>query len=205
MTVEDNKDKLTWNPVAQVSKYSQDQVDYASRLLGHNPIGAELESLFADPENGIVEVKGNLLTTTGLGNITNLLIAGGGQGLTSTRTIIGVGSTNTAAAVGNTALGADGTTGNGTVGAWYRLADSAPTRQTVTVTNDTIQVIGTFNTSNSDFAWQEWCLATCTGTVTAGTTLASTATGTSLVNRKVASMGTKAGGTWVLTVNVTLA
>jgi hypothetical protein len=202
-----NVDGIKWLASAHIDKYSPDQVAWATQRLGYNPKGFELEALFAQPEDGILDVQGNLITTAGLGNLTNLLIAGGGDGLTAAKTVLGVGSTATAAAVGDTALGANGTAGNGTVGCWYIAADSAPTRTTTTVTNDTVQVVGTFNTSASDFAWQEWgwAVQSGTGAITPSATLASTTAGTeTLINHKIASMGTKAGGaTWVLTTKVT--
>lgn len=202
-----SNDGIKWLASARIQKYSPDQVEWAAARLGHNPIGYELEELFREPEDGVLDVKGNLITTAGLGNITNLLIAGGGDGLTAAKTIVGVGSTSTAATVADIALGANGTAANGTTGCWYRGADSAPTRVTTTVTNDSIQAVATFNDNNSNFAWNEWgwAVQSGTGSITPSATLASTTAATeTLINHKIASMGTKAtGATWVFTTKVT--
>ena len=50
----------------------------------------------------------------------------------------------------------------------------------------------TFDTASSDFAWEEW------GVFNAGPT------GGIMLNRKQETLGTKAGGTWVLTVTLTI-
>jgi len=59
----------------------------------------------------------------------------------------------------------------------------------------------TFSTGEANFAWNEW-------TVAAGATTASGSgflTGTTNLNRKVASLGTKSTGTWTLTAQITFA
>ncbi len=192
-------DGIKWQAHARVDKYSPEVVEELTRILGYEPKSADYARLTVDP-NAVVEVDGNILVSSGISNITNLIIAGGGQGLTATRTIVGVGATATAAVIGDTALGANAGS------AYYQLPDSAPSRSTVTATNDTITAVSTFASGNANFAWAEWCWATCTGTVTPGATLASVATGTAMVNHKIASMGTKASGaSWVFTTTVTLA
>lgn len=200
-------DGIKWSAHARVDKYSPEVVQELTHILGYEPNSEDFERFSADPY-AVVEVDGNLITTVGLGNLTNLLIGGGGDPLTGTtagRSFVGVGSTATAATVADTVLGANGTAANGTVGCWYQAFDANPTRTTTTVTNDTVQGISTFASADGNFAWQEWgWCTTTTGTIAGNATLATVTSGTeSLINHKIASMGTKASGaSWVFTTTV---
>lgn len=197
-------DGIKWQAHARIDKFSPEVVQELTRILGYEPKAEDFVRFGADPF-AVTEVDGNLITTVGLGNLTNLLIGGGGDPLTSARSFVGVGSTATAATVGDTILGANGTAANGTVGCWYQAFDSNPTRVTTTVTNDTVQGVSTFASADGNFAWQEWgWCTTTTGTITGNATLASVTSGTeSLINHKIASMGTKASGaSWVFTTTV---
>lgn len=188
-------DGFKWNAFARVEKYSPEVVEELTRILGYEPKAADFARFSADPYASL-EVDGNLITTNGLGNLTNLLIGGGGDPLTSARAFVGVGTSSTAAAVSDTAL-------LGT--AYYNTFDSNPTRVTTTVTNDAVQGVSTFGTSVANHAWEEWgWCTTSSGTITPGTGI-NVSSGTEiLINRKVASMGTKASGaSWVFTTKVT--
>lgn len=189
-------DAISWHARAHVDKYSDDQVAYARLRLGREPDGAELAALFAAPEDGTADADGNLLVTAGLDAITKLLINTGSPQAFSgpTRAIVGVGATSTVATVADTALGADGGS------AYYQGCDASNPTQA----NGVITCVCTFATGNANFAWQEWCWATCTGAITPGATLASVATGTKLWNHKIQSLGTKVSGSWVLTSTVTI-
>lgn len=195
-----SNDGIKWTPLARVEKYSPEVVEELTRILGYEPRGEDFKRLGADPY-AITEVEGNILVTGGLGALTNLLTGAGGQALTQARGIVGVGATNTAEAQAQTALSANGGS------AWYQGIDVSPgvTRVTTTYTNDAVQTQATFVSADGNFAWNEWCWATSTsGTITPSATLASVATGTLMINRKVASMGTKASGaSWVFTTKVT--
>jgi hypothetical protein len=201
------RDGLTWSPHTLIEKYSPEQTAFAERTLagefsplaiskGHDPayrtaLRAALRST-GDPEDGTAEGYGNLLTTAGLDAITKLLIATGSPQAFSgpTRAIVGVGATATAAAIGDTALGADGGS------AYYQGCDSSNPTQA----NGVITTIATFASGNANFAWAEWGWATCTAAITPGATLASVATGTKLWSHKIQSLGTKASGaSWVFT------
>lgn len=196
-------DGINWLAFAHVDKYSPDQVTWATAKLGYEPKGFELDLLFkSGPEDGTVESKGNLLTTAGLQRITNLIIGAGGQAFASTATAaLGVGSTATAANVADTALGADGTAENGTVGCRYQAVDSTPT-----AVNGVITAVSTFASGFGNFAWQEWCWAAITGGLTANATLANVGTTSEqMLNHKVTPLGTKvSGASWVFTTTVTL-
>lgn len=190
-------DAIHWRAFARVDKYSDDQVAWArNRLAGLEPEGRHLHAFFAAPEDGYAEADGNLLVTVGLSLMTNLLIGGTTSGsIKNAQAICGVGATSTAANIADTALGADGGS------AYYQQADSTyPSRSSGVIT-----MVSTFTTGNANFAWAEWCWASCTsGTITAGATLASVATGVVMWNHKIQSLGTKSSGSWVLTSTVTI-
>ena len=193
-------DGINWHAFARVEKFSTDQVAWAALRLGHEPDGTELRALLGTPEDGIAEADGNLLVTVGLNVITNLIIGGGDNPLSHANAIVGVGTSTTAAAITDTALGADNTSN-----AYYQQADSSfPTQA-----NGVITTQATFATGNANFAWQEWCLAIGGGgTITAGDHLsAMTGTAPTMLNHKVpGSLGTKgSGAAWVFSTTITLA
>jgi hypothetical protein len=193
-----DSDGIRWQPHALVEKYSPDQTAYAVRVSGvAEPEGKVLRALCGDPEDGTAEAYGNLLVTAGLDAITKLLTAiGGAQAFSGpTRAIVGVGATSTAATIADTVLGSDGAS------AYYQGCDSSNPTQA----NGVITTVATFASGNANFAWQEWCWATCTGSITPGATLASVATGTKMWNHKIQSLGTKgSGASWVFTTTITL-
>jgi hypothetical protein len=187
---------FTWNAHAQIKKYSAAQVTHAVSKLGYEPQGAKLSCLFAEPEDGITEEPGNLLTTVGLNLITALIEGGAGTPFAHADAIVGVGAGTTAAAVGDTAL-----TDDNTANAYYQQADSSNPTQS----NGVMTCVCTFGSSNANFAWQEWCLATGSGGITPGDHLSAVATSVVMLNHKVASLGTKSSGSsWVFTATVTL-
>lgn len=196
MTDPNKSDGVKWNFNAKVEKYDQAVVEAIQAEIGYEPRAEDFARLGILPYETIV-VPGNALVTGGMGNLTNLAIGGGGNAFSAAKAIVGVGATNTAWAASQTALAAD------TGSAWYQ-APATPTRTTVNFTNDTVQAVTTFATGDANFVWNEWCWAAATsGTVTASATLASVATTPVMLNRKVASVGTKASGVWVFTTSVT--
>lgn len=188
-----NHDSIKWQPHARVDKYSPEVVRELTEHLGYEPTSADFARMEITP-NSVVEVDGNLLTTAGLQRLTNLIIGSGAQAMTSTRTAVGVGATSTSETVSDTALAANGGS------AYYNVVDSAPT-----AVNGVLTCVCTYGSGVANFAWNEWCWAITNGTITPGATLASIATTPQMINRKVASMGTKgSGATWVFTTTVTL-
>lgn len=186
-------DGITWRPYAHVAKYSPEQVASIADVLGYEPTAEDFKALEVTP-SAEAEAHGNLLTTAGLQRITNLIIASGAQGLTATRTAVGVGATATAATVTDTALGANGGS------AWYQVVDGAPT-----AVNGVLTAVSTFNTTSGNFAWNEWCWAITNGAITPSATLASIGTTPQIINHKIASLGTKVSGSvWVFTTTITL-
>jgi len=183
-----------WQAHALVRKYSPDQVAWATAKMGFEPDGSRLSLLFRDPEDGTVEEPGNLMVTVGLNLLTSLLEGGAGTPFAHADAIVGVGSTATAATVADTALGADNT-----AGAYYQQADSSYPQQS----NGVITCQSTFGSGVANFAWAEWCFATGSGGISAGTHLSAVSTGVVMLNHKVSSLGTKASGSWVFVGTVT--
>ena len=136
-----------------------------------------------------VITDGNLVTTAGWGRITTLLNAGTGNLIASTTVRVGAGNSNTAASVGQTDLQAAAGSSN----RWFQTS-------TVTVpSSPVIQAVAVFGTADGNFAWEEWCLDVGTATVSSGNTVNAV-----MLNRKVASNGTKASGqTWTATATIT--
>lgn len=192
-------DGIKWNMTAKVIKYEPDTVERLTAQLGHEPTGyhiRHLESLGLLVPDDITDVPGNLLVTAGLNRITNLIIGGGGTPLAHADAIVGVGNSSTTEVIGNTALGADGT-----ANAYYQQADSGYPTQS----NGTINVTCTYQSTIANFTWAEWCWAVASGTLTAGTTLASVGTSPVMLNRKTQSLGTKSSGAiWSLAATLTL-
>lgn len=135
------------------------------------------------PEPDSVETfESNLLLNAGITRMLDKLVGNAGQVYDATHTRIGVGDSSTAAAASQTDLQA------ATNKQWV-LCDS------VSVSAQTLTVVATFTTALANFAWQEWGIDNGTAN---GTTVTAV-----MLNRKVASMGTKASGaTWVLTVTI---
>jgi hypothetical protein len=125
------------------------------------------------------EVEGNILVTAGLNALLTLLIGGGGTAFNNANANLGVGDSATAAAIGQTDLQA---AANKTRAAMVATYPTTPASGATSFRSD-------FTAAN--FAWAEW------GTFNAA------AAGT-MLNRKVESLGTKASGTWTLTVTITI-
>ncbi len=196
-------DTLTWDMQARIIKYHPESVSRITRDLmhGHEPTGFHLRHFeevgLAEPDE-VMEAPGNLLVTGGLNRITNLIIGGGGVALAHADAVVGVGTSTTAATVSDTALGGDGNAST----AYYQQADSSYPTQS----NGIITVNCTFQSGVANFAWNEWCWAIDSGTITAGATLASTGTSPLMLNHKVQSLGTKVSGSiWTLSATLTLA
>jgi len=201
-----NFDTIKWQPHARIEKYSPEVVGELTRILGHEPSDGDFARLGADPF-AITEVDGNMIVNGGLGRINNLIIGTGSTAaFTASQSVIGVGSSSTAEARSQTDLQATAGAGN----RWMQATSVAPTVTTTTNTNDTISCGSSFATGDANFAWNEWCWVVSTGTITATSAVLSGtvpgSTGNTMLNRKVASMGTKASGAvWVFTTTVTLA
>lgn len=144
--------------------------------------GAEIQSTRDEP--------GNILVNAGINRLGSLLIGGGGQAYDHTHCALGVGDTATAATAADTDLAAAVNAAN----RYFQMADTSyPTFSAQVLT-----VISTFLSANANFAWAEWGIDQHTAS-------GATAAVAPLLNRKVASLGTKtSAGAWALTATVTL-
>ncbi len=128
-----------------------------------------------------VEADGNLLLTAGITLLLNLLIGAGGTTYANANCYLGVGDSSAAEAIGQTDLQA----------ATNKLRKAVAATYPQVATN-VLTVQAVFATGDANWVWNEW-----------GTFNASTA-GT-MLNRKVASLGTKtSAASWTLTITITI-
>jgi hypothetical protein len=166
--------------------------------ITHGISSAELRRIVGEAEV-VDEIQGNLLLNEGIQRLMDMtMIATPVTNQTATNpwsnanSFIGVGDTATAAAATQTELQAAAAAAN----RFYKAMNATfPSRS-----NQTCTFQSDFTATEANFAWQEW-------TISASTTGASGAgflTGTTNLNRKQESLGTKATGTWTLSGAVTL-
>ena len=161
--------RFNWNIHAHIDKY----------------IGPEADARAAAglPPDDVADSDGNLITTAGLTRLTSLLTGAGGQAYDATHCRIGVGDSSTAAAIGDTALGA-------ATNKYYKTVTGAPTLSAGLMT-----FVAIFPTGQANFAWNEWGIDQGTAD---GTTVTAP-----LLNHKIASLGTKtSAAAWTFTVTV---
>ena len=127
-----------------------------------------------------IEGEGNILVDAGIAVMLDLLIGAAGTAFSNANAHIGVGDSSTAAAAGQTDLQA------ATNKLRKAMEATFPSRSGTTLTFK-----ASFGGSEANFAWAEWAVF---NDDTAG----------EMLNRKVQSFGTKASGTWTLTVTVTI-
>lgn len=155
-------------------------------------ISSEMLRKFVGSPEDTADDHGNLLLNEGIQRMLDLLIAAvsnqtAANAYGATNAYLGVGTAVTAEAATQTDL---------QTAAFYKAMNATfPSRAT-----QTLSFAADFTTSEANQAWNEW-------SVTAGATTASGAgftVGTTNLNRKVSSLGTKATGTWTLTVQITI-
>ena len=128
----------------------------------------------------VIEAEGNILVNAGIGLLLDLLIAAGGTAYSNANAHIGVGDSSTAAAAGQTDLSAATNKLRKAMEATY------PSR-----TSQTLTFRSSFGSGDANFAWNEWAIFNASSSGT-------------MLNRKVASFGTKSTGTWIITATVTI-
>jgi hypothetical protein len=183
-------ESIRWSPSLTIRRYSERVTELAERSVGK---GRTLtDEMFAELGYAPYDMNvtdGNLLTTAGLGRIATLVNAGTGNLIASTTARVGVGNSSTAEAVGQTDLQAAA----GSTNRWFQTC-------TVTIPSNVWTFAASFGTADGNFAWAEWGIDIGTATVTSSNTVNAV-----LLNRKVASNGTKAAGqTWTATATITL-
>ena len=122
-------------------------------------------------------IKGNILLNDGIGLLWDLAIGNGGTAFDNTNARIGVGDGTTAEDATQTGL-------VGTNKAYQSMYSGYPSRSGTSVTWKVV-----FDGSTANFDWNEFVVDN----------------GTTALNRKVSSQGTKASGqTWTVEVTITL-
>lgn len=144
--------------------------------------GTEDEFYGAHEPYETVESEGNLALNEGLNLIWSLVCGGAGTPYNNANARIGVGDSSTAATVAQTDLQA-------ATNKLYKAMDATfPTFGTL----QKATFKSSFTGAEANFTWNEW-------------TVDNGAVDGINLNRKVENLGTKAGGTWTLTVDLTLA
>lgn len=190
---------IKWWPQIRIEKWEAETLRELKNEfnLTREPNGlvlAHLKENYGAEPTRVLEAEGNALVTVGLQRVSDLL-TGTGQAFTTTRGMTGVGDSATAYNAAQTALVANGSN------ALYKAIDSAPGSS-----NGVITCQSTYQLSEANWVWNEWCLAVATASpVTSATFNTATTTGV-MLNRKVQGLGTKVNtAVWVLQVTVTQA
>lgn len=147
---------------------------------------------YDDDGNLLEEItsEGNLLLTAGLDKLMKRWsLTSGYAALNEAAIRLGVGDDNTTEALTDVDLST-------TTNQYYKALSGAPSQ-----VNGSITYVASFGASDANFAWNCWGI----DYLPAGGSPASSSTPNGLINRKVASFGTKSGGTWTFTVTITLA
>lgn len=133
----------------------------------------------------VLVTPGNVLLNAGITRLLNLATGAGGQAWDATHSRIGVGDSSTAAVASQTDLQA-------ATNKLWNLVTGTPG-----VSSQSVSFVTTFVSADANFAWNEWAIDQGTAQ---GTTVVAPA-----LDRKVASMGTKASGAaWTITITITL-
>lgn len=136
----------------------------------------------------ILRGKGNLLVTVGALLMWQALAGAAPTYFNAANAHLGVGDSSTAAAIGQTNLQAATNKLRKPMDAGWPDVGTADGLDA----DNKIQFKASFATGDANWAWNEWGVF---NHVTAG----------SMLSRKVESLGTKASGTWTLTVTLSLA
>jgi len=201
---------MQWISTGIVEKWDPDQTAWAYKQAGISPRMTPVETMgyerrlerddlyriVGEPE--IVEdPPSNLLINNGINRLLNLLIGTGSiAAYTNTVARLGTGNSSTAEAASQTDLQAAAGSSN----RWFQV--SAATYPQVSAQTLTEQA--TWATGDGNYAWNEWGIdgGGSSSSATVGT---NTTTLCALLNRKVATLGTKASGsTWTLTVTIVI-
>lgn len=177
---------------AVVEKWSEEACDFARKKLHlekFEPVRSfDLRAVVGAPE-ATAEAHGNLLTNQGIQHILDQIHGhAASDPLNAANCRLGVGNTATAEAATQTDLSAAA----GAANRQFKLMNGTyPSRaaQTESYQSD-------YTSGEANFVWNEWCIDNGNSS---GTTVVAP-----MINRKVASLGTKSTGTWTLTATLTL-
>lgn len=133
-----------------------------------------------------ISSEGNLLTDNGISRISDLLVGNSSSPLDLDHARLGVGDSSTPSSPSDSSLGTN---------EYYGVLDDEPT-----IEGSTINWRTEFGDSDANFEWACWGIdVDDNGSVSASDTPAE------LFNRKVFNFGTKSGGTWSLSVTISIA
>jgi hypothetical protein len=179
MAVEQIGDRGLWGVKWTLEKFDADLDDYL-REFGH---GVEAYERF-HRENSPYErrvIEGNLLVNNGIQLMLDALTGTAITAFSNANARIGVGDSTTAAAASQTDLQA-------ATNKLRKVMDATfPSRAAQTTSWKS-----SFTSAEANFAWQEWAIFNAASGAT------------SMLNRKVESLGTKSTGTWTLQGDVTI-
>jgi hypothetical protein len=174
---------------AVVEKWSEEACEFARKALYIPELvpvpSFDLRKLVAVEE--VVEAEGNLLLNAGIQHLEDQLIGAITDPFNNANTRIGVGNSATAEVATQTDLQAAAGAGN----RQFKLMNGGfPSRSL-----QTLSFQADYTSGEANFVWNEWGIDN--GNANSTTVVAP------MLNRKVASLGTKATGTWTLTVTLT--
>lgn len=193
-------DGLRLSTHARAIHYHPDQVAWISALIGHEPTGPELRKLERDgviSPDEVIDVPGNIATTTGIARWAGLFIGEAVQAFNNARAVIGVGNGSGTAAVGDTDLFAAA----GSTNRWYQGVDvSSPSRS-----GGVITINSTLASSDGNFTWSEWAAGIASAAPVPSSVVGTALTAGILINHKVQAMGAKSlGGVSTLQATLTV-
>lgn len=182
----------TLGALQEVRIRADGSIIHVPRLLPiHEGISSMALREIVGPPEECAEIKGNLLLNEGIQRMLDLTMIAtvtnnqtAGNPWANSNAQLGVGDSSAAEAATQTELQAATNRFYAAMNATY------PSRS-----NQTVSFQTDFTTSNANYAWNEWTVATGSS--------GSPPSGTINLNRKVASLGTKASGTWTLTAQIT--
>lgn len=125
------------------------------------------------------EIDGNIALNAGLNALFTLMAGGGGTPFNAANARLAVGEGNAAAAAAQVDLVGPTKTRKAMDGGFPTFG-----------ANQKITFRATFGAGDANHAWNEWGVA-------------NSAAGATLFNRKVEALGLKAGGVWILSVEIT--
>lgn len=170
------KDKINWNVKTTIRKFTEDISEYRD--------GREQEFYAKFVPFEEKKSKGNLLVNGGINKIWDLVTDEATVGAFDTGSHIGIGDSATGAAATQTDLQAASNKKYNPMEATYPLS----TLQKATFRSS-------FADGDANFQWNEWGVFNASGSAGGDEWM---------MNRKVEDLGTKTGGTWQLTVEITL-
>lgn len=188
---------VQWVSAGIVEKWDPDKMAYVQREYGTRRYERDdLYRLVGTPDEITEDPPSNLLLNAGITRLLNLLIGTGSlAAYTNSISRTGVGNSSTAESASQTDLQASA----GSTNRYYQAAAATYP----SVASQTLSMQSTFGTADGNFAWAEWGID---GGGSSGTTVGTfNSSNAGLLNRKVASLGTKASGsTWTITTTIVI-